>query len=65
MTHLALAHAAFIPEKFPSDIIGPFFFEDDIVKPQLPLKPGEARVFDKPGLGIELDEEKVERYRSR
>jgi L-alanine-DL-glutamate epimerase-like enolase superfamily enzyme len=65
MTHLALSHAAFVPEKFPSDIIGPFFFEDDILKPSLPLKPGEARVFDKPGLGIELDEEKIERYKSK
>jgi muconate cycloisomerase len=65
MIHLALAHAAFVPEKFPSDIIGPFFFEDDILKPPLPLKPGEARVFDKPGLGINLDEEKIERYRNR
>ncbi len=65
MTHLALSHAAFVAEKFPSDIIGPFFFEDDILKPSLPLKPGEARVFDKPGLGIELDEEKIERYRSK
>jgi muconate cycloisomerase len=64
MTHLALSHAAFVPEKFPSDIIGPFFFEDDILKPSLPLKPGEARVFDKPGLGIELDEEKIARYRT-
>jgi muconate cycloisomerase len=65
MIHLALAHAAFVPEKFPSDIIGPFFFEDDILNPPLPLKPGEARVFDKPGLGINLDEEKIERYRNR
>lgn len=64
MTHLALSHAAFVPEKFPSDIIGPFFFDDDILKPSLPLTPGAARVFDKPGLGIELDEDKVDRYRT-
>jgi muconate cycloisomerase len=65
MTHLALSHNAFDPEKFPSDIIGPFFFEDDILDPPLPLTPGEARVFDKPGLGIKLDEPKIERYRNR
>jgi muconate cycloisomerase len=64
MTHLALSHNAFVPEQFPSDIIGPFFFEDDILSPSLPLKPGEARVTNNPGLGITLDEEKIARYRT-
>ena len=29
----------------------------------LPIKGGEARVTDRPGLGVELDDEKVDRYR--
>jgi muconate cycloisomerase len=63
MVHLALASRGVTAEEFPCDIIGPLFYEDDIVREPLPIKPGEARANDKPGLGVELDEEKVERYR--
>ncbi|MSU57440.1 MAG: mandelate racemase/muconate lactonizing protein [Pedosphaera sp.] len=63
MVHLALASRGITAEEFPCDIIGPLFYEDDIVREPLPIKPGEARANDKPGLGVELDEEKVERYR--
>ena len=63
MTHLALASRGVVAEEFPCDIIGPLYYEDDIVREPLPIKPGEARANDKPGLGVELDEQKVERYR--
>jgi muconate cycloisomerase len=63
MVHLTLASRGIRAEEFPCDIIGPLFYEDDIVQEPLPIKPGEARANDKPGLGVELDEEKVERYR--
>jgi L-alanine-DL-glutamate epimerase-like enolase superfamily enzyme len=63
MTHLALATAGIDAERFPCDIIGPFFYEDDVVIEPLPIIAGEARANDKPGLGIELDEAKVERYK--
>jgi L-alanine-DL-glutamate epimerase-like enolase superfamily enzyme len=63
MVHLAIATGGIAAEEFPCDIIGPFFYEDDIVREPLPVLPGMARPNDKPGLGIELDEEKVERYR--
>ena len=63
MVHLALAARGVAAEEFPCDIIGPFYYEDDIVRESLPIKPGQARPNDKPGLGVELDEEKVERYR--
>jgi muconate cycloisomerase len=63
MVHLALSAPGVAAEEFPCDIIGPFYYEDDIVREQLPIKPGEARAHDRPGLGVELDEEKVERYR--
>lgn len=63
MVHLALAAAGVAAEEYPCDIIGPFFYEDDIVREPLPIAPGSARATDRPGLGVELDEEKVRRYR--
>ena len=65
MVHLAMAPRGIAAEEFPCDIIGPFYYEDDIVREPLPIQPGSARPNDKPGLGVELDDEKVERYRSR
>jgi muconate cycloisomerase len=63
MTHLAVATAVIDAEHFPCDIIGPMFYEDDIVKEPLPIRPGSAMPNDKPGMGVELDDEKIERYR--
>jgi muconate cycloisomerase len=63
MIHLALASRAIDAETFPCDIIGPLFYEDGILAEPLPIKGGEARVYAKPGLGVELDHEKVDKYR--
>jgi muconate cycloisomerase len=63
MTHLALASSGVTAETYACDIIGPLFYEDDILGEPLPIKGGEARVHELPGLGVELDEEKVEMYR--
>ncbi len=63
MIHLALSTPGIGAEEFPCDIIGPFYYEDDLLAEPLPLKGGEARAPEKPGLGVELDEEKVEKYR--
>jgi L-alanine-DL-glutamate epimerase-like enolase superfamily enzyme len=63
MVHFAIASRATAAEEFPCDIIGPLFYEEDIVREPLLIKAGEARPNEKPGLGVELDEEKVERYR--
>jgi muconate cycloisomerase len=65
MTHLAIATRGVDAETYPCDIIGPLFYEDDVVRDPLPITPGAARVNDKPGLGVELDDAKVERYRVR
>ncbi len=65
MTHFALASRGVAAEEFPCDIIGPLYYEDDIVREPLPIKPGEARANEKPGLGVELDDEQLERYRVR
>jgi L-alanine-DL-glutamate epimerase-like enolase superfamily enzyme len=63
MVHLAIAMRGIGAEEFPCDIIGPFFYQDDIVRQPLPIVPGEARPSAAPGLGVDLDEDKVERYR--
>ena len=63
MVHLGLASSGVMAEEFPCDIIGPFFYETDIVRESLPIVPGKAMANDRPGLGVELDDEKVERYR--
>jgi muconate cycloisomerase len=64
MAHLALAADSVTAEQFPCDIIGPLFYEDDILRDPLPIKGGEARVHEgRPGLGVELDDAKVEKYR--
>jgi muconate cycloisomerase len=65
MIHLGLAHRAITPEAYPCDIIGPFYYEDDILQEPLALGGGNAAVTDRPGLGVELDPAKVERYRVR
>lgn len=46
----------------PSDIVGNFLREDDLIVQPIAIEDGYARVPDKPGLGIELDEEAVRRY---
>jgi len=63
MVHLAIATRGITAEELPCDIIGPFYYEDDIVRTPLPIRPGEARPNALPGLGVELDEDKVLRYR--
>ncbi|HEY2908615.1 MAG TPA: enolase C-terminal domain-like protein [Gemmataceae bacterium] len=63
MIHLGLAHRGITPEAYPCDIIGPFFYTDGLLKEPLPICGGQARAPDGPGLGVELDEQKVRRYR--
>jgi L-alanine-DL-glutamate epimerase-like enolase superfamily enzyme len=63
MIHLAMATPGVTAEDFPCDIIGPFFYEADLLTERLPVSAGEARPPEGPGLGVELDERAVERYR--
>lgn len=65
MIHLALSAPGIDAETYPCDIIGPLFYEDDVLAEPLPIVGGSARVHDRPGLGVELDDEKVEKYRVR
>jgi L-alanine-DL-glutamate epimerase-like enolase superfamily enzyme len=64
MLHLAIATSAMVEGEFPCDIIGPFFYEDELLREPLDIRGGEARVPEGPGLGVELDDEKVARYRT-
>ncbi|MEA2585272.1 MAG: hypothetical protein QOF33_3357, partial [Thermomicrobiales bacterium] len=50
-------------EEFPCDILSTFFYEADLLAEPLPITAGSARPHEKPGLGVELDEEKVAYYR--
>jgi len=63
MLHLAIAHRGITPDGYPCDIIGPLYYEDDILATPLSLGGGRAVPDNRPGLGVELDEAKVERYR--
>jgi L-alanine-DL-glutamate epimerase-like enolase superfamily enzyme len=63
MIHLAMATRGVRSEEFPCDIIGPLYYEDDLLSEPLDLSDGHARLHERPGLGVQLDEEKVQRYR--
>ncbi len=63
MLHVGIACAAFSAEQFPGDYVGPWYHQADLLKTSLDLGPPAARVPEGPGLGIELDEEQLEKYR--
>jgi L-alanine-DL-glutamate epimerase-like enolase superfamily enzyme len=62
MIHLAVATGGIHAEAFPCDIIGPLFYEHDLLVEPLRTA-GEARALEGPGLGVELNEELVACYR--
>jgi muconate cycloisomerase len=62
MIHLAMATPGVTAEDFPCDIIGPLYYTDDILTEPLALSGGQAKPNDRPGLGVELDEDKVRHY---
>jgi muconate cycloisomerase len=63
MIHLAMATPTIAAEEFPCDILTPFFYETDLLVESLPITAGSARPSDRPGLGVELDETQLRRYR--
>lgn len=62
MIHLAMATPGVRADAFPCDIIGPLYYEDDLLAEPLRISSGRAHAHDRPGLGVELDAEKVRRY---
>jgi len=47
---------------FPGEMVGPLIMHDDIVKEPLDMNKGYVMVPDKPGLGLEIDEDKLKKY---
>ena len=64
MLHVAAASDAIDSERFPADLIGPFYHESDLLTEPLQLGPPVARVPTRPGLGVEFDDNLLEKYRS-
>jgi len=62
MAHIGLASPS-IDGTVPSDIIGPFYHERDVVKERFPLEDGGVRPPDGPGLGVSLDSDAVRAFR--
>ena len=65
MLHLAVAVPAIDSETYPADILGPLYHEADMIREPLALGPEVAQVPEGPGLGVELDEEQVDRWREK
>jgi len=63
MLHVAAACPAIDSETYPADILGPLYHESDLLTEPLKLGPVAALVPEGPGLGVELDEELLEKYR--
>jgi L-alanine-DL-glutamate epimerase-like enolase superfamily enzyme len=62
--HFAMATPGLADAIVPCDIISTFYYTDDILAEPLPIRAGWAEPPPGPGLGVEVDEEKLERYRS-
>lgn len=63
MLHVAAAFPEVDTEVFPADTIGPFYHEADLLTTPLDLGPPAALVPHGPGLGVELDEKQLQRWR--
>jgi L-alanine-DL-glutamate epimerase-like enolase superfamily enzyme len=63
MAHLAISSLAIGAEEFPCDILTPFYYEDDVVAEPIRITGGSAAPSDRPGLGVDLDPDRVARYR--
>ena len=65
MIHLGMVLPPGSVETFPCDILSMFLYEDMLLKEPLPVIAGRACPPVGPGLGVELDPRKVEKYRVR
>ena len=64
MIHLAAATPAIDVETIPPDILSHHFYDTNLLTEPLPVSGAEARVPQKPGLGVELEEDSLKRYRA-
>jgi L-alanine-DL-glutamate epimerase-like enolase superfamily enzyme len=63
MIHLAMATPGITADEYPCDIIGPLYYTDELLAEPQALSSGKAQPHTRPGLGVELDEDKVRHYR--
>lgn len=63
MAHLAAACPGIGAEEFPCDILGPLAYEHTLLAEPLDLANGSVRPPGGPGLGVELDEAMLAKYR--
>jgi L-alanine-DL-glutamate epimerase-like enolase superfamily enzyme len=63
MLHLGAAAPAIDSETYPGDFLGPLYHEADMIAEPLSLGPLHAQVPEGPGLGVELDEDQLARWR--
>jgi L-alanine-DL-glutamate epimerase-like enolase superfamily enzyme len=63
MIHLGMVLPEGSVETFPCDILSVFFYEDMLLTEPLPVEAGYARPLEAPGLGVELDPQRLARYR--
>jgi|SRR5579859_25291 len=62
--HLAVSTPGLDDERVPCDIISTFYYDDDLLVQPLPIRAGWAQPPTGPGLGVEIDEDKLAHYRS-
>lgn len=63
MLHVAAALPVIDSEAYPADLVGPIYHEADLLTEPLRLGPPAAFCPMKPGLGVELDEAQLKRWR--
>lgn len=63
MLHVAAAFPEIDTETYPADTIGPFYHDHDLICQSLALGPPHAMIPTGPGLGVELDEQQLKRFR--
>ena len=63
MLHIAAAFPEVDCDAFPADTIGPFYHDGEVITQPLDLGPPYAMIPDGPGLGVELDEKELARWR--
>ena len=61
--HLAVATPGLADETVPCDLLSSFYYDELLLAEPLPVGPGWASPPTGPGLGVELDDEQVNRYR--
>jgi muconate cycloisomerase len=63
MLHVAAAFPEVDCDRFPADTIGPIYHDGEIIARPLDLGPPYAKIPDGPGLGVELDELALAKFR--